>query len=117
MSKKRWFLPWVGSAVLALSVISPSLAGELCKAPEASALLAETATAPTWLAAGALCNAWIITNYYSNASHTTLVGQCQITCAQYDMELVFPTFNGGGTCHGTSSAFTSDLYGHCPCRV
>ncbi len=115
MSKKRWFAPLALSAVLALSVVSPGLAGEVCKATEGSTLLAGTATAPTWLAARMLCNAWVVTNYYSDASHTTQVGQCHISCMQYDQGTAEPTFNSGGTCQGVSSAFTHDLTSPCPC--
>jgi hypothetical protein len=116
MLRKRWFAALAGSAALALSVVSPGLAGELCKAPEQSSLLAGTAAAPTWLAAPRMiCNAWLVTNYYSDASHTTKVGQCHITCTQYDQVSAYPTFDGGGTCQGTSSAFPVDLTSPCPC--
>ena len=115
MLRRRWLTPLAGSAILALSMVSPGLAGELCKMPEESTLLAATATAPTWRAVLSSCNAWVTTDYYSNASHTTIVGQCHITCAQYDQEIVFPTFGGGGTCQGTNTAFSSRLTSPCPC--
>lgn len=118
MSRKRLFAPLAGSLVLALLVVSPGLAEDLCKAPAESSLLAGTATAPTWLGGTTqkcTVNAWVVTNYYSDASHTTQVGQCHITCFQYDQVSAYPTFNGGGTCQGVSSAYTVDLTSPCPC--
>ncbi len=117
MFGKRWLAPLAGSAVLALSVISSGWAGELSKAPEASTPLAGTAPAPIWLGANPpfTCNAWVVTNYYSDATHTTKVGQCSITCRQYDQGSAYPLFNSGGACTGVSSAFTADLTTVCPC--
>src|SRR4029077_13152637 len=61
------------------------------------------------------CNAWVVTNYWSDASHTTKVGQCSITCFQYDQVSAYPTFIGGGTCTGVSSAYTNQLTTLCRC--
>lgn len=62
------------------------------------------------------CTVWTGTNYYSDATLTTRVGVCTITCAQFDIKE--PTFTGGGTCIGVSSAYTVRLYYGCPgiCR-
>jgi hypothetical protein len=62
------------------------------------------------------CTVWQGTNYYSDATLTTRVGQCTITCAQFDIKE--PTFTGGGTCWGVSSSYTVRTYYGCPgiCR-
>jgi hypothetical protein len=106
MRRTRCFVLLACSAVLALPAISPALAGEVCKAPKARLL----ADPPLW------CNAWVVTNYYSDATLSTQVGQCSITCAQYDQTLDEPVFGGGGTCTGTSSAYTKDLTTICRCQ-
>jgi hypothetical protein len=73
-------------------------------------LPARSADPPLW------CNAWVVTNYYSDASDTTQVGQCSITCAQYDQGNVFPVFGDGAKCEGTSSAYTVRHTSPCPCQ-
>jgi hypothetical protein len=118
MLRTRWFVPLAVSMALALSVVSSGSAAELCKVPEVSPLLAESATAPIWLANPApllTCNAWVVTNYWSDASHTTKVGQCSITCNQYTQVTATPTFTGGGTCTGVSSPYTNQLTSPCRC--
>ncbi len=118
MCRKRLLASLAGLAVLALLVVSPGLAGELCKAPAQSVLVAGTSAAPAWLGGitqKCTVNAWTTTNYYSDATHTTKVGQCHITCFQYDQVSAYPTFTGGGTCQGVSSAYTVDLTSPCPC--
>lgn len=106
MLRTRFFAHLACSAVLVLLAVSPALAGEVCKAPEARPL----ADPPLW------CNAWVVTNYYTDATLTTQVGQCSITCAQYDQTLDEPVFGGGGVCTGTSSAYTKELTTLCRCR-
>jgi hypothetical protein len=94
MLRTRYFAPLACSAVLALLAVLP----------------ARSADPPLW------CNAWVVTNYYSDATQTTQVGQCSITCAQYDQTLDEPVFGGGGTCTGTSSAYTKELTTICRCQ-
>jgi hypothetical protein len=64
----------------------------------------------------AICYIWQGTNYYSDAAHTTRVGQCTITCAQFDLKE--PTFTGGGTCWGVPSSYEVHTSYGCPgiCR-
>ncbi len=110
MLRTRCFALLACSSVLALLAVLPAMAGEVCKAPEARVLNARSADPPLW------CNAWVVTNYYSDATLTTQVGQCSITCAQYDGTLDEPVFGGGGTCTGTSSAYTKELTTICRCQ-
>jgi hypothetical protein len=121
MFAKRWFAPLALAAVLALLAVSPALAGGTCTASQPPALLAATVAAPAWLAAAnatprMTCNAWVVTNYYSDASDTTQVGQCSITCAQYDQGNIEPIFGDGAKCEGTSSAYTVRHTSPCPCQ-
>jgi hypothetical protein len=118
MFRTKWFGALAGAMVLALSVVSAASAAELYRSPEVSS--AAAAPAPTWLAniviPPMLCNAWVVTNYWSDASHTTKVGQCSITCAQYDQGDDLPLPNSGATCTGvTSSTYTNQLTSPCRC--
>ena len=120
MFENRWLAPLAYSAVSVLLAFSPALAGEICSAPQ-PALLAGTAPTPAWLAGAnatpkMTCNAWVVTNYYSDAHDTTQVGQCSITCAQYDQGDVLPLFGDGAKCEGTSSAYTVRHTSPCPCQ-
>ncbi len=114
----KWFASLAGAMVLALSVVSAASAAELYRSPEVSSAAAAPAPtpAPIWLADPPLwCNAWVVTNYWSDAAHTTKVGQCSITCFQYDQVSAYPTFTGGGTCTGVSSSYTNQLTTLCRC--
>ncbi|HVR11946.1 MAG TPA: hypothetical protein VMW75_28145 [Thermoanaerobaculia bacterium] len=95
-------------AALALLAALPAFAGELC--PVSTPL-------PALLSvhSDGACSAWIETNYYNNINHTTLIGQCTITCRQWDMGNVDPTFGGGGKCSGSPSDFGVDEFFLCPC--
>ncbi|HVR11878.1 MAG TPA: hypothetical protein VMW75_27805 [Thermoanaerobaculia bacterium] len=61
------------------------------------------------------CTAWIKTAYYTSAAHTTLVGECNITCAQYDSGNEYPQPGGGGVCTGEATSFPVEVYSTCPC--
>lgn len=116
MFNARWFMGLAGAVVLALSMASASSAAELFRSPEVSSVPAAPTAAPLWKADGILyCNAWVVTNYWSDASHTTKVGQCSITCTQYTQVTAYPTFTGGGTCTGVSSPYTNQLTTLCRC--
>lgn len=107
-------------ARFALLAVILTLLVPLSSHPAAAAELS-TPEQPVWLAKltstkGFTCSEWIGTDYFSDASHTTRVGVCTITCSQFDAEL--PTFTDGGTCTGVSSSFTLRRYYACPgmCR-
>jgi hypothetical protein len=70
--------------------------------------------APAFMTSG-MCDAWYRTVYFSDKNHTTLVGNCNITCQQYYIGSAEPIFGGGGTCTGMSSAFTQRETTSCPC--
>ena len=91
----------------------PCLAGEMCAAPGHPGPPAATA-APAALTTGD-CSAWTHTLYFTDATHTTSTGSCSITCRQYDLGSANPTFEEGGTCSGTESAYPVDLFSACPC--
>jgi hypothetical protein len=111
MLRTRFLARLACSAVLALLAVSPALAGEMCKAPQQTRAFKALSADPPFT-----CNAWVVTNYYSDATLTTQVGQCSITCAQYDGTLDEPVFGGGGTCTGTSSAYKKELTTICRCQ-
>jgi hypothetical protein len=123
MFKAKWFGPLAGAMVLALSVVSTGSAAELYRSPEVSSAAAATpAPAPIWLGIVRnpdppfTCNAWVVTNYWSDAAHTTKLGQCSITCNQYTQGTAYPTPAGGGACTGvTSSSYTNQLTTICRC--
>jgi hypothetical protein len=128
MFRTKWFGSLAGAMVLALSVVSAASAAELYRSPEVSSAAAaatpESVPAPIWLGIGnpgnpnppITCNAWVVTNYWSDAAHTTKVGQCSITCNQYTQVTAYPTPVGGGTCTGvTSSPYTNQLTTLCRC--
>jgi hypothetical protein len=120
MLRSRYLAALTWFAAVGLLAISPIFAGEQCNAPAAGLQLAGTADVPTWLAAGSaapklICNAWIGTVYYTDATHTTATGSCSITCLQYDNGSAAPTFSLGGTCAGSSSSFSVRRNGQCPC--
>jgi hypothetical protein len=52
------------------------------------------------------------TVYYADASFTTIVGTCTISCQQFAVG-DDPFFGDGGTCTGTSSSFQVGLIGTC----
>jgi len=93
---------------LALAATLPAFASEMCPlvTPPVALLAVHTDSA---------CNAWIETTYYNNASHTTVVGHCTITCQQWDLGNVLPTFDEGGKCTGVPSNFGVDMLHLCPC--
>jgi hypothetical protein len=95
-------------AALALLAALPAFAGE----PRSV-----SSQPPTLLSVyhDSACQSWIETSYYTSSAHTTLVGHCTITCQQWQLENVIPTFEGGGTCTGTSSSFGVDQLHLCPC--
>ena len=95
-------------AALALLAALPTFAEEQrSAAPQPPALLG--------VHHDSACPAWIETSYYSSSAHTTLVGHCTITCLQWQLENAIPTFDGGGTCTGTSSSFGVDQLHLCQC--
>jgi hypothetical protein len=95
-------------AALALLAALPAFAGELC--PVSTPLPALVSVHPD-----SACPAWIETSYYTDSTHTTLTGHCTITCQQWQLENVIPTFDGGGKCTGTSSNFGVDQLHLCTC--
>ena len=121
MSRTKWFGSLAGAMVLALSVVSAGSAAELFRSPEVSSVPAAPAPAslqesPIWKLGILYCNAWVVTNYWSDAAHTTKIGQCSITCNQYTQVTAYPTPVGGGTCTGvTSSPYTNQLTTLCRC--
>jgi hypothetical protein len=57
------------------------------------------------------CSAALETDYYTNASHTTKVGMCVITCAQWDLDP-----GATGKCTGTITSFPGGgPLRQCPC--
>jgi hypothetical protein len=99
-----------------LAAAPPSFAGEVCKAPSVASLLAPPpATVSAAIHPDSACTAWVETSYFSNASETTQVGRCTITCHQFDTGDAEPTFSYGGTCTGSSSAYYSQYFTACPC--
>jgi hypothetical protein len=92
---------------LVLLAALPAYSGEMCPAPTASHTTAYLSQRPG-------CSAWTITDYFSDASHTTLVGRCTITCQQWANDLE-PLPGDGATCSGATSNFSVDGYIFCPC--
>jgi hypothetical protein len=60
------------------------------------------------------CFVWIGTDYFTDAALTNRVGVCTITCNQAYYGSVEPTFDGGGTCTGTSGPYTLRRSYGCP---
>jgi hypothetical protein len=92
-------------------------------ARQASAAERSTPAHPVWLAnvleftpapRPTTCFVWIGTDYYSDGTLTTRVGQCTVTCFQATHGTAEPTFTGGGACTGTSSSFTVRRSFGCP---
>jgi hypothetical protein len=102
-------------AAVALTLVLP------LSAPKATAagFTAEPAP-PDWLVGTTpkprpmTCYIWQGTRYFSDASLTTQIGLCTITCNQAMYGTVEPTFSGGGTCTGSPSDFTVRTSYGCP---
>ena len=86
-------------------------------APPASEVALLAAPAPWFLAVTNTtnCSADTETNYYTDATKTTLVGHCTITCRQFVLGSADPTFGGGGTGTGMSSGFAYATFHTCTC--
>ena len=111
--QKRMAFVVLPAVVLALLVplSSRKAAAEELSTPAQPLWLSQLTTSRT-----STCTVWIGTDYFTDAAHTTRIGVCTITCAQFDH--VDPTFADGGTCTGTSSSYTLRRYYGCPgiCR-
>lgn len=103
-------------AAVALTLVLPLFAS---KAAAEDFTVAEPAQ-PDWLVGTTpkprpmTCFIWQGTRYFSDATLTTQIGLCTITCNQAMHGTEEPTFSGGGTCTGSPSDFTTRLSYGCP---
>jgi hypothetical protein len=98
------------AAILALLAALPALAGELrsVSTPPPALLSVHPDKSACW--------AGLETDYYTDATHTTLTGRCTVTCQQWDLGNDIPAFGGGGKCTGTPSSFVAGgPLRLCPC--